>query len=160
MTNWTGSLAWDGDNLWVSENSYLHERDPETGAQLSYFPTAYSAQTGGVAWDGEVFYYGSDMNNAGTQGDGLIHVYMPDGTETGTLTTPGGSDSPSGLAYDGENLWVTIDEGDTLYCVHPGNGSVNWTVPYSETHGDLTVRDGYLWIVTYGAPPELTKIVP
>ncbi len=160
LTSWTGSLVWDGEHLWVTESSYLHERDTETGAQLSYFPVAYSAQTGGVAWDGEVFYYGSNRNYAGTQGDGLIHIYTSDGTETGTLTTPGEDADPRGLAYDGENLWVAVEDGDTLYCVDPDDGSVNWTVPYSDEHGDLTVRDGYLWIIAYGSPPSLAQLVP
>jgi hypothetical protein len=160
LTNWTGSLVWDGEYLWVAESSYLRKRDPETGEQLSLFPVAYSAQVGGVAWDGEVFYFGSDMNSAGTEGDGLIHIYTPEGTETGALTSPAGSTDPRGLAHDGENLWVVIEDADTLYCVDPDDGSVNWTVPCAVSHGDLTVRDGYLWIFVYTGSSELRKIVP
>jgi hypothetical protein len=159
LTNWTGGLDYDGEHLWVYENQFVHERDPATGERPSYFAACYSAFVGGVAWDGQRFYVGSDKAGAG-DGDGLIHVHSADGAETGTIPTPGGSDSPRGLACDGENLWVVIEGGDTLYCVNPDDGSVRRTVAFDTGHGDLTVRDGYLWTFTSGSPRQLTKVVP
>jgi hypothetical protein len=40
-------------------------------AILSSCAVVYSAQPGGLAWDGEGFYHGSHMNNEGDEGDGL-----------------------------------------------------------------------------------------
>ncbi len=159
LTNWTGSLAWDGTHLWVKDGSILYERDPETGATLSSFLAVYSGICGGVAWDGEEFYVGSDQT--GRDGDGLIHTYTPDGTETGSFPSPRGSVDPRDLAFDGASLWVTILGPDTLYIVNPDDGTVQRTVGVPDLGWFATIKDGYVWAVTWpGLDGVLAKIVP
>ncbi len=159
LTNWTGSITWDGTHLWVKDGTTLYERDPETGATLSSFNAAYSGICGGVAWDGEEFYVGSDQTDR--DGDGLIHTYTPDGTETGSFPSPRGSVDPRDLAFDGESLWVTILGPDTLYVVNPDDGTVQRTVGVPNLNWFATVKDGYVWAVTWaGSDGHLVRIVP
>ena len=166
---YTGGIAWDGEYIWVCD--YLGEtkiikQDPSTGDVLDSFSAAYTAQCGGLDWDGEAFYHGSDQNDAGTLGDGLIHKYSPDGTELLPFASPGGSMSPQGVCYDGQDLWVTIDERDTLYVVDANDGSVLRTVPYTDAGSGalgrgVLVVGGYLWTsVGDSDAPELARMVP
>jgi len=167
---YTGGIAWDGEYLWVCDSymggAKIIKQDPSSGNILDYFSVVYTAQCGGLDWDGEAFYYGSDQSSSGLDGDGLIHKYLPDGTELLSFASPGGSMSPQGMCYDGQDLWVTIVERDTLYVVDADDGSVLRTVPHSEVgyngvgRGVLVV-DGYLWAILGGpGAPELAQMVP
>ncbi len=159
LTNWTGGITWDGTHLWVNDGTVLYERDSQTGATLSSFPTVYTAGPGGVAWDGDEFYVGSD--ESGRDGDGLIHTYTPSGTETGAFPSPRGSAHPRGLAFDGVNLWVVVEGSDTLYVVDPDNGAVQRAVGLADLGGFATVKDDYVWAVTWpGDDGQLVKVVP
>ena len=159
LTNWTGSIAWDGAHLWVKDGTVLYERDPETGATVLFFGAVYSGICGGVAWDGDELYVGSDQT--GRDGDGLIHTYTPDGTETGSFASPRGSVNPRDLTFDGVNLWVTILGPDTLYVVNPDAGAVQRTVGLPDLSWFVTVKDDYVWVLTWsGGDGNLTKIVP
>ncbi|MBN1825998.1 MAG: hypothetical protein JW958_07015 [Candidatus Eisenbacteria bacterium] len=168
LSNWTGAITWDGDNLWATDfdgGPKLFERDPLTGETYGSFDIAYSAAAGGVAWDGEAFYVGSDLNSLGDRGDGLIHRYLPDGTETGAIPSPRGSEHPRGLAFDGEDLWVVIvsDIGgavDTLYVVDKDDGTVLRTLYHQGLSGDMTVMDDHVWVVTSACPCRAVKVVP
>ncbi len=160
LTNWTGGITWDGTSLWVKDGGSMIERDPVTGATVSSWPVVYSGQHGGAAWDGTELYVGSDYT--GSNGDGLIHKYTTDGTETGTIPSPRGSLRPRALSYDGEHLWVIINSSaDTLYVVDPDDGEVQRTVGVSMSGQVVTIEDGYAWVVTtVGADIALTRIVP
>jgi hypothetical protein len=159
QTNWTGGIDWDGTHLWVNDGTIIHERDPDTGADLSSFQAVYTAGPGGLAWDGTKLYVGSDMT--GRDGDGLIHTYTTDGTETGSFPTPRGHLHPHGLAYDGQDLWVAVQDPDTLYVVDSDDGTVLRTV-YAQGAGPfMTIKDDYLWATTHpGSGVTLSKIVP
>jgi len=160
LTNWTGGITWDGTSLWVKDGGMMAERDPVTGATISSWPVVYSGQHGGATWDGAELYVGSDFT--GSNGDGLIHTYTPDGTETGTIPSPRGSMRPRALSYDGEHLWVIINEAaDTLYVVDPDDGEVLRTVGVGMSGQVVTIEVDYAWVVTAtGRSLAFTRIVP
>jgi hypothetical protein len=165
---WTGGTAWDGEYIWTTGwqgSMKAFKQDPLNGDVLETFNVTYSGDCGGLDWDGEAFYQGSD--EASGQGDGSIHKYAPDGTHLLSLPSPRGSIDPRGLAYDGRDLWVAIQDRDTLYVVDPADGTVLRTVPHLDggangnSRGIVVVGD-YLWAVlnTLPDPPELGRIVP
>jgi hypothetical protein len=167
-SGWTGGVAWDGQYIWTTGyqgGMKMFKQDPSNGDILESFPITYSGDCGGFDWDGEAFYQGSDATPS--QGDGLIHRYAPDGTHLSSFPSPRGSVDPRGVAYDGRDLWIAIQDADTLYVVDPTDGSVLRTVPHLEggANGNsrgIVVVDGYLWAVlnTLPDPPELGRIVP
>jgi hypothetical protein len=161
-TQWTGGITWDGQYLWTIGGA-LYKQSPFDGSILSGFPVVYTAQSGGLDWTGEIFYMGSYKTTEG--GDGQVHSYSRTGSHISSFAGPGGSVRPRGVAYDGRDLWVTVDEQDTLYVVDAADGTVIRTVPYPEdevegaTHGIVVVGD-YIWGLVGVFPAELVKIVP
>ena len=115
---WPGGVASDGDHLCVvGYVKYSGSLDPVTGAEITHFDVIYSTYSAGLAWDGESFFYGSWKSASG--GDGHIHKYAPDGTHLLDFPSPDDSQTPHGVAYDGENLWVTTDITDSLFVMDP-----------------------------------------
>ncbi len=165
-SHWTGGIAWDGEYLWTADwigGPRLNKQDPTDGAVLDGFSVVYTGQVGGLDWTGEVFYYGSDEH--GGQGDGLVHIYSADGTHLSSFACPLGSTSPRGLAYDGEDLWLTIEESDSLYVVDADDGTVLRVMPYPDectqpTEEGIQVVGDHLWAIVSNAPSELVRIVP
>ena len=167
-SGWTGGAAWDGQHIWTTGwqgGAKAFKQDPLNGDVLETFSVTYSGDCGGFDWDGEAFYQGSD--EASGQGDGHIHKYAPDGTHLLSFPSPRGSIDPRGVAYDGRDLWVAIQDRDTLYVVDPADGAVLRTVPHLEggangnSRGIVVVGD-YLWAIlnTWPDAPELGRMVP
>ena len=124
---------------------------------VNTFPVVYSAHSGGLAWDGEVFYHGSDQNYAGDQGDGLIHKYSADGTDVGSIGAPRGSLHPNALAYDGLNLWVTTESSDSVYVVDAEDGAVLRPLDLGGQARLITVFEDHVWI---GGGNTIQQLVP
>ena len=145
-STWPGGMIWDGSALWVGDmlgGPKLFRVDPESGEVLESFPVVYSASNAGLAWTGDEFYWSSDRSEA--EGDGDIHRYARDGAHLGAFDAPQGSEHPRGLAYDGENLWVSIEESDSLYVVGPLDGSRLWATRMGWSLGSFTFVGDYLW---------------
>jgi hypothetical protein len=165
-SNWPNGIAWDGTSLWISDFSggmRLFEIDPDDGSILSSFPIVYSYHAGGLTWDGQYFYVGSHHTGLAEaegrdNGDGLIHKYTSSGTHVGSFACPHGSVTPCGLAFDGENLWLTVEDADSLYAVDRDNGLVLRSVPAPNGTGHLAVDDSYLWVAPWSS--SLDRIVP
>jgi len=165
-SGWPTGITWDGTTFWVTDyllrGTSVCQVDAATWQTLSSFPVQYSALAGGLAWDGEYLYHGSNVyddvrSNGAT---GRIHKYTTDGTEMTSFATPAGHNSVCGLAWDGENLWVSAREADTLYVVDPEDGDVLRTVAVPDLARDLTVMDGYVWAICSDFSEEYRKIVP
>jgi hypothetical protein len=159
-SDWPCGIAWDGTSLWVTD--YIDEMkmfrlDPSDGTVLSFFPVVYSHSPGGLVWDGQYFYHGSWWES-GSAADGKIHKYTNDGTHVAAFDTPGGYVRPNGLAHDGENLWVSVQEADTLYVVDPDDGSVLRSVHVADSGGRLAVLGDHVWVGE--ASHTLLKVVP
>jgi hypothetical protein len=154
---WPCGIAWDGVNLCVAGSAF-YKLDPSTGAVRSQFSIVYSAQGSGLTWDGEAFYFGSLKTESG--GDGQIHKYVPDGTELGAFGSPHGSEAPTGLAFDGVNLWASVQDADSIYCLGAETGTVLRSLYINHLGSGLAVLDDYLWAIYSAGGRRLGQIVP
>lgn len=103
-------LAWDGKNLWQTENFgkdifYIYKMDT-LGNVLSKLP-----QNGGAS--GLTFAYNS-LWKTDNSADILIEVEMDGFTEVKKFSAPGGN-YPNGLTFDGEYLWLANADLDLIY---------------------------------------------
>jgi len=158
---WPSGITWAGSELWVTGYKKACRLDPTDGAVLVQFPAIYSAQAGGLAWDGEVFYHGSFIGD--TDGDGLIHTYAVDWTHISSFPAPRGSLEPTGLAFDGEYLWATVNSLDSVYVLNPSNGDIIRSFRLENLAGDITLFEDYLWALCYfqhSAEEMLVRAVP
>ena len=144
---WPSGITWVGSELWVTGNEKACRLDPSDGMVLTQFAAIYSAQAGGLAWDGEVFYHGSFIG--GSDGDGMIHTYNIVWTHLGSFPAPRGSLEPTGLAFDGEYLWATIGSADSVYVLDPGDGGIIRAFGLEHLDGDITLFEDYLWALCY-----------
>jgi hypothetical protein len=152
---WPCGVAWDGTNLWVTGYLKVRKLDPLTGDVLDDISVAYSQKSGGLAWDGENFYHSSSGTAHGA--DGRIHKYAADGTHLGAFDSPHGNPDLSGLAFDGEHLWVTVDSDDSLYVYDKDTGAILRSFSVQGRYGDVAVLGDHIWSLAGGG---LTKIVP
>lgn len=95
-----------------------------------------------------------------SQSDGLVHKYLPDGTEIGSFSAPHDNEHPRGLAFDGEHLWLVVAHVETLYVVDHEDGSILRTVPLPGLSGDITIMDDHVWATYDEDPYQLAKVVP
>ena len=153
---WPCGVTWDGTCLCVTGYLKLRKVDPLTGDVLDEFSIILSHHAGGLAWDGENFYHGSRGDYDGA--DGRIHKYAADGTHLSAFDSPHGNVWMNGLAFDGENLWVTVSPDDSLYVLDPNTGDVLRAVPLSGQTGDVAVLDDYVWTLLDGN--TLALVVP
>ena len=144
---WPSGITWAGSELWVTGNKKASRLDPGDGTVLSQFAAVYSAQAGGLAWDGEVFYHGSFIGDS--DGDGMIHTYATDWTHLGSFPAPRGSLEPTGLAFDGEYLWATIHSADSVYVLDPADGRIIRAFELEHLDGDITLFEDYLWALCF-----------
>jgi hypothetical protein len=152
---WPCGVAWDGSNLCVTGYLALRRVDAQTGEVSSDFTVVYSEHPGGLAWDGECFYHGSAGEGDGA--DGLIHKYSAEGTHLVSFEAPHGNRDMEGLAFDGQELWVTVRHEDTLYVVDRQDGDILKRLYVSGQSGDLAFLDGYVWVQK---GMELGQVVP
>jgi hypothetical protein len=160
-SQWPCGICTDGVDLWVSDylgGMKIFKVDPTAGTVLSSFPVEYSADAAGLAWDGEYLYHPSQYSQT-NGGDGLIHKYRPDGTEVGTLPTPTDSDQPEGIAYDGRDLWVSVEDVDTLYVIDRDTGDVLRSLAAEGVPRDITVIGEHVWLL-YGIHGLVHRTVP
>lgn len=158
---WPGGITWAGSELWVTGYDKACRLDPSDGTLMIQFPAVHSAQAGGLAWDGEVFYHGSFSGDS--DGDGLIHVYAIDWTHLSAFPAPRGSLEPTGLAFDGEYLWATISRQDSVYVLHPTDGHVIRALALEHLDGDITIFEDHLWALCHfehSGEKKLVRAVP
>ncbi len=108
-----GGLAWDGTYLWsgfsAGFSSRMNQIDPGGGPVVQFYFTR--GEPDALAADGNYIWNASD--NDGLR-SGLIYQYaLPGGSSVTDLETPGSY--PTGLAYDGQDLWCSDNETDTIY---------------------------------------------
>lgn len=148
---WPVGICSDGADLYVSDFTYnrgveICKVDPADGTMLSHFPVVYTSFPSGLAWDGEYFYHPS-WYTPDHDADGLIHKYTADGTEIGTFPCPRGSVVPDAIGYDRRDLWVALNDVDTLYVVNKEDGEVLRTVALPHGIRDIEVIGDHLWLL-------------
>lgn len=102
-----GGLAWDGDHLWLGRD-LIYEIDVNTGGVLNSFPYPSAILGGGLTWGGEYLIHSSDK---------IYYLNPIDGSVIYSINSPG--PSPSGLAWDGEFIWVGDHTLRMIYQIEP-----------------------------------------
>ena len=143
-------LAWDGDNLWVSQadsaSSYpgmILEVD-SNGNTLSFFQAPGQWENGprpkGLAYDG-TYLWNVDFI------DEKIFKLTKTGGVISSIPAPSGISS--GLAWDGEYIWVSEWDSYKIYKINPENGGIvdSFNAPdFENEHPYGLAWDGtYLW---------------
>lgn len=110
-------LAWDGQNLWVSDitddQESFYKISPTDGQVLATLPTPGVLPTG-LAWDGQ------NLWNV----DAIAGELFKINPSTGDVIQSFGVsfDDPTGLTWDGSNLWLADAEAGKIYKINPANG--------------------------------------
>lgn len=110
------SMAFDGSSLWIawhwfnyklakSQTQLLLKIDPQTGNVMGEYPLPAGARedlTHGLTWDGTRLWHMKDNK--------LSSIDSANGTVSATYTVSAVT-RPSGLAWDGEALWIIEFDG-------------------------------------------------
>ena len=108
-----GGLTWDGRHLWCGTvdgwSSRMNEMDPKDGSTKRFFFTKGYPRA--LATDGTFIWNATD--NEGHR-VGIVYKYnLSDGLFVSQFDTPGFY--PTGLAFDGQNLWCVDRVTKTIY---------------------------------------------
>jgi hypothetical protein len=111
-SKYVGGLYWDGSGLWYSlyypnNEAAIYKLDVSTGSIIDTINTK-GTQPQGITNDGQYFYYAMDDNDGDPEN---IYIYDPFLNDTiGYIPVSDPiSQSPRGLAWDGQNLWLVAD---------------------------------------------------
>ncbi|MBI3005078.1 MAG: fibronectin type III domain-containing protein, partial [Ignavibacteriales bacterium] len=101
-------LSWDGTGLWIGDGAvgtpFDHVKVDSVGNRVDSLDAYYWANSG-LEWDGKFFWVG-DYNFS------VLHKHRKDGSKVLDFSTSAIFGHPTGLSYDGVNLWVgTSAEG-------------------------------------------------
>ncbi|MGD9402787.1 MAG: choice-of-anchor D domain-containing protein [bacterium] len=132
--DYSGGMTWDGKYLWVTRyypntQPNLFKVDVPVGTVLDTIPSQ-GLQPQGMAWDGTYIWNVQDDNDDDPErvwqldaatGDTLMSFPVPD---TGSAS----GESPRGLAWDGQYLWLVSKGPATnnkyIYKIDPFGGGV------------------------------------
>lgn len=93
---------------------------------------------------GQVLYDGTSIWVASWGlGNGLTKIRSSDGAILGTYTV---GKSPFGLAFDGENIWVTNSADSTVSKVRASDGQVLFTVPAGPSPWGIVYDGEGIWV--------------
>lgn len=147
-------LAWDGENLWITDDStnLIYKIEPSTGRTLMVFPSP-SSKPQGLTWDGNNLILSENQNRK-------IYKLKNSGNELfeiiSSINAPVFSSHKSfngqigGVAWDGKYLWSSYFAGwsSKIVKIDPNNGNIDDSF---FCYADYIVFDGrYLWNVAKG----------
>ena len=98
--------AWDGANLWISEDENVFKVNPTDGSLLDTF-SFNGLDVEGLGWDGTALLLGDTD---------LDLIYRIDPTTGNILEVLGDlPDAPDGLAWDGSTIWFSDENSETIH---------------------------------------------
>jgi hypothetical protein len=140
--------AFDGKNIWVTDNSLRVVRKFATdGTVLGTFTVDYFPF--GVIFDGANIWVANSSNA------NLTKLRASDGALLGTFYT-GGQDS-NGLAFDGTNVWVSNFSSSDVTKIRASDGASLGRVPVGSGAGGVVFDGIYIWVGAYNSS-TITKI--
>jgi YVTN family beta-propeller protein len=103
----------------------------------------------GSSPSGQVLFDGTNIWVASWGvGNGLTKIRPSDGAILGVSTV---GKSPFGLAFDGENIWVTNNADDTVSKVRASDGQVLFTVPAGPSPWGIVYDGEGIWVANSNA---------
>ena len=131
-------IASNGPSVWVAtELGDLYKVRTSDGVVEQLIDLGTSP-LGQVLFDGNYIWVAS-----WGLGNGLTKIEPSDGTILGTSIV---GKSPFGLAFDGENIWVTNNADDTVSKVRASDGQVLLTVPAGPSPWGIVYDGEGLWV--------------
>ncbi len=141
-------IAWDGQYIWSAfyekwdiiaggnggGSPRVRSLDPVDGSAGPSFQFGQGLDNrSGIVWDGSHFWVTRTRGVAARPGEFVpdyIHKFEPDGTEVASFEFPESLDiSATGLAFDGEYLWLSDSLEDRLLQLDPHDMSVVKSFP-------------------------------
>ncbi|MGZ4331058.1 MAG: BTAD domain-containing putative transcriptional regulator [Solirubrobacteraceae bacterium] len=134
----SGTVAAQGDSVWVAPSSGLLTRvDATTGAVAQQLdPNA--SPSGVVVGDGAVWL--SD-----TEADNVTRI-----DPSGLLTPIAVGGGPTGIALDTGGVWVADSLDNAVTRINPGTRSVITTIPVGRSPAGVAVGAGSVWVANSG----------
>ena len=139
VAGWPSGIEWDGNNLWYNESLY------DTTYVLDTIGTVVNKYK---SFGNNPFALSFQNNYLWSSNTIVGEVYKIDTTNftvVDTITAPGGA-YPTGMAFDGQNLWIASNSSDSIY-------KMCFNEPCISNTGEdsIAVCDSYTWIdgITY-----------
>lgn len=152
---WPYGLAFDGQYLWCLDYSEAKVYQLDSSGNVLKSIPAPGKNPIGLAYDGKCLW------TMPWDGTGTAHRFDMSGNVVASMATPGWS----GLAWDGEHIWVSNGEHMRIYEMDISDGRVtNVITSPGEKTWDLTWQSPYLWACEWANEIEvdqrIIKILP
>jgi hypothetical protein len=150
VAEYPNGMAYDGANVWVTNYSSVTGQAPvitklrgSDGALLGRYPIPlYSAS---AVFDGS--YIWLTDHGAGFTPDTLTRL-RPDGTVEGVY--PAGQFAPSGIIFDGENIWSISSIGHLVVKIRASDAAIIATYTIDSLGSFYLTYDGAnIWVTNY-----------
>lgn len=146
-------LAFDGENLWVSDRSEhrIYKVNPESGQIVLAIP--FDGDVAGTAWDGKHLWQADNRTKTVSQID----------PETGNIALSVACDTGSGvlggLCHDGTDLWLCVTGMGQLRRVRTSDGAIIKTHPARKNICGVGFDGRRIWYSDVDMP-RLRKVDP
>jgi len=152
---WPYGLAFDGQYLWCLDYSEAKVYQLDSSAKAIKSIPAPGKNPIGLAYDGTYLW------TMPWDGTGTAYRFDTSGNVVDSIPTPGWS----GLAWDGQHVWVSNGEHMRIYQMDILDGRVISVITSSgEKTWDLTWRGPYLWVCEWAneieADQRIVKMLP
>lgn len=138
-------MAIVGDELWVSDITFVRKFDRKTGAWKSSVTVPGATFLNDMAADGSNVYVsdsGMKMENGNFVGTNTDAVWSVAGRQPKRFAAAMNLNRPNGLAVSGGKVWAVTFAGSELYEVADGKKGAVTTLPAGSLDGLVAVPDG------------------
>ncbi len=148
-------MAIVGEELWVTDGTYIRKFDRKTGAPKVGFAVEGTTFLNDLASDGTTVYVSDTGVKAGAGGNfeptGSDAIWMLKGVKSTRYATGKDLNGPNGLAVVGGKVWVVSFRGNELYDIEKGKKANVVTLPKGGLDGLVALPDGSLAVSSWDA---------